>query len=313
MALLPTNNVGEKIVGSLCNFGEPVQLRKLGMPKAEPSFTLGMWLGRCTESNVRFVADALSVFKTRSVGRLVPSSQMSQSLLLSVQATPWDRTGSKRVETDHFILPADPALPSQVAASTTVAESTLTQDKTTSTKDQPAQETLETTEESTSRPSGVRGQLDTTEDDLPLPHRQRLNEEVELESKRTLELEDVSSSKVQRISAIVTPDFADVKVPLYDARISAATVSKSQLEVPVVVNEDENELLLMKTFENLQRWCDTELPRQLEIDAMEREMKSMADFQVFEEVQTSSLTDAQLDTAMSTRWVKVRKRDGTVV
>ncbi|CAL1168038.1 unnamed protein product, partial [Cladocopium goreaui] len=48
-------------------------------------------------------------------------------------------------------------------------------------------------------------------DDLPLPHRQRLNEEVELESKRTLEPEDVSSSKVQRISAIVTPDFADVK------------------------------------------------------------------------------------------------------
>ena len=62
-------------------------------------------------------------------------------------------------------------------------------------------------------------------------------------------IEDVSSSKVQRISAVVTPDFADVKVPLYDAWISAATVPKSQLEVPVVVNEDENELLLMKTFD----------------------------------------------------------------
>ena len=63
-----------------------------------------------------------------------------------------------------------------------------------------------------------RRQLDTTEDDLPLPHRQRLNEEVELEPKRTLEPEDVSSSKVQRISAIVTPDFADVKGPVYDAK-----------------------------------------------------------------------------------------------
>ena len=69
---------------------------------------------------------------------------MSRSLLLSVQATPWDPTGSKRVETDHFILPADPALPSQGAPSTTEAESTLTQGQTTP-KDQRTQETLETT------------------------------------------------------------------------------------------------------------------------------------------------------------------------
>ena len=136
---------GKKCVGSLCNFGETVQFRKLGMPKAEPSFTFGIWLGRCAESDVHFVADALGVFKTRSVRRLVPSKQMSRSLLLSVQATPWDPTGSKRVETDHFILPADPALPSQGAPSTTEAESTLTQGQTTPTKDQRTQETLETT------------------------------------------------------------------------------------------------------------------------------------------------------------------------
>ena len=74
--------------------------------------------------------------------------------------------GPKRVETDHFILPAGPALPSQEATLTTEAESTLTRDQTTSTEDQPAQRTLETTEESTSRPSGVRRQLDITRDDL---------------------------------------------------------------------------------------------------------------------------------------------------
>ena len=63
----------------------------------------------------------------------------------------------------------------------------------------------------------------------------------------------------------------------------------------------------MKTFENPQLWYDTEFLRQLEIEVYGRVVE------VFEEVQTSSLTDAQLDTAMSTRWVKVRKRGGTVV
>ena len=76
------NRWGKKYIGSLRNFGETVQLRKPGMPTTEPSFTLGIGLGRCAEPDVHFVADALNVFKTRSVRRLVPSKQMS--LLLSV-------------------------------------------------------------------------------------------------------------------------------------------------------------------------------------------------------------------------------------
>ena len=67
----------------------------------------------------------------------------------------------------------------------------------------------------------------------------------------------------------------------------------------------------MKTFENPQLWYDTEFLRQLEIDAMKNEVYGRV-VEVFEEVQTSSLTDAQLDTVISTRWVMVRNHDGTV-
>ena len=62
----------------------------------------------------------------------------------------------------------------------------------------------------------------------------------------------------------------------------------------------------MKTFENPQLWYDTEFLRQLEIEVYGRVVE------VFEEVQTSSLTDAQLDTVISARWVMVRTHDGTV-
>ena len=45
-------------------------------------------------------------FKTRSVMHLPPSKQSDLSLLQSVKAKPWDRTGTK-AETDAFILPAN--------------------------------------------------------------------------------------------------------------------------------------------------------------------------------------------------------------
>lgn len=57
----------------------------------------------------------------------------------------------------------------------------------------------------------------------------------------------MNSSKFQRISAIITPEFADVHVLLFDVRFPAVTTPKTQLEVPASVNEDEHELLLIKT------------------------------------------------------------------
>ena len=74
--------------GSLCNFGEAVHFEKPGIPKANPSFTLGVWVGRCTESDVHFVADETGVYKTRSVRRPSPSLQMNTELFLSVHSTP---------------------------------------------------------------------------------------------------------------------------------------------------------------------------------------------------------------------------------
>ena len=65
----------------------------------------GIWLGKDTESDQHFVADATGVFKTRSVKRHPPSRQADVALLQSISARPWDPTGSK-AETDTFVFPA---------------------------------------------------------------------------------------------------------------------------------------------------------------------------------------------------------------
>ena len=88
--------------------------------------------------------------------------------------------------------------------------------------------------------------------------------------------------------------------------------TKFDLEVPVHVNQDERELLLAKTLENPQVWCETEFPYMEEVAGMKKEMFSMKNFDVFDEVPTSSRSEEALSEAISTRWVKVRKSDGTV-
>ena len=88
-----------------------------------------------------------------------------------------------------------------------------------------------------------------------------------------------------------------------DFRISA---------VPVAVNQDEKELLLMKTLENPHIWYNTEFPREEESAGMTKEMKSMRDFGVFDEVDIDKVPREALESAISTKWVKLRKPDGTV-
>ena len=97
----------------------------------------------------------------------------------------------------------------------------------------------------------------------------------------------------------------------YDRRV-ASVVTKQDLEVPVHVNQDEEELLLTKRLDCPDVWYETEFPFELELAGMKKEMTSMLDFDVFTEVSTSSLSQTQLAGAISGRWVKVRKPSGEV-
>ena len=96
---------GRRYNGALCRFGETVLFQR-EQHKGNLSWFHGIWLGKDTESDQHFVADATGVFKTRSVKRLPPSRQSDLTLLQSVKARPWDPTGTK-AETDAFILPAN--------------------------------------------------------------------------------------------------------------------------------------------------------------------------------------------------------------
>ena len=97
---------------------------------------------------------------------------------------------------------------------------------------------------------------------------------------------------------------------VFDFRVSAVT-TKQELDVPVAVNQDEAEMTLEERFKNPLFWQSPEFTYEEEMEGMNKEMEGVLNFDVFEELKMSDLTPEQLETVISTRWVKTRKSDGT--
>ena len=142
----------------------------------------------------------------------------------------------------------------------------------------------------------------------PPTSRPRVGPPPSVERKRETSDVPEATTKVQRISSLFRT--SDHPMNVFDFRVSAVT-TKQELDVPVVVNQDEAEMTLEERFKNPLFWQSPEFTYEEEMQGMNREMKSMLNFDVFEEFKMSDLTPEQLETVISTRWVKTRKSDGT--
>ena len=249
--------------GSLCRFAEVVHFRKIGkFPESLPAWEEGLWLGRDTESNQHFVATAQGVHKTRSLRRRPPSEQVQKDLLESLRAKPWDPKGS-REETDHFVFP--PLGPRDASQGVQPLDADGSQLPTV--EEAPAEEVehfhdmppMSETRTSADVPVPEDVDLDDMIERLPDELFKRPLEEVSgasgassstsrprLEPPPTFERKR-ETSKLQRISSLFRT--SDHPTRLFDLRVSAVT-TKQALEIPVAVNQDEDELTLEERFKN---------------------------------------------------------------
>ena len=236
-------------------------LFRLPAPKSEPWWHSGIWLGRDTTSDQHFVAHSNAVYKVRGIRRLQPGSQVKRDLMQGLRALPWDPKGCK-VETDSFILPGD---------STVLQKGGLGIPQIDEQIEEPDQDG--TGEDSSAQlPQGfTRGHEDIDRD--PGEHsesptnRRRLAEARG--SKRTSEQAEADST-VNHISAIQPCEFGCTLVE--DWRIATVTTPES-LDLPIHVNQDEEEVGNMKKLANPIPWGESEFPRDLEEAGMNNEMR----------------------------------------
>ena len=101
---------------NLCSFGEIVLCKETPAPsKLQTSWTKGVWIGKCTETDESFILTQSGVQRSRIIKRLVPESQHESSFVASVRGLPWDLTQTGRYDPD-FTLPPD-FLPAMIGPS----------------------------------------------------------------------------------------------------------------------------------------------------------------------------------------------------
>ena len=248
--------------------------------KADTAWYTGIWLGKDTEADESIVHCEGSVYKVRTVKRVIPSKQWNTELHKSLNSTPWDPKGKDTTDTG-FVLPPSmaasgrvrppPGLESEVPEEQT--EEMKTEEKTADDDDKESLRSLE--------------HQDT---DVRFPEMERIDD---------LDDEDTREHKRQTVALISEiPRFA----------ISVICTATVDGDVPVSRNEDTEEIVEeLKLVESHLDYIEDEFTEQEVIDAMQTEMKSMKSFDVYDEIPIEHCSQEDIDNALDGSWVKRRE------
>ena len=210
-------------------------------PKADPSWVLGLWLGRDASADMHIVGTISGVFKPRRIRRLPVSEQVDKHLLNDFQAKPWGPKG-RGEDTDVLVLP-----PSQQTDGTSAVDSS--QHGLKRTPDELGGEALE------EEPPNLFQRVGPATSDL---------------KRSAPDSVPGSETKLQRISAV----FEDDSLPVACACVASIS-TKSGLDVPIEPNVDREEELQALPAAEPVLWYDTEFDREQEIAGMNKEMTSI--------------------------------------
>ena len=289
---------GKDYTSNLCEFGESVLFRFLGKlkEKGDTAWHCGIWLGRDTEADENIVFhENHGVLKARTVRRQVPSKQWNRELLLALGSTPWDPKGKNELDIT-FVLPPDLGMTGRIRKPPGLELPTSGNDELhDSTKDLQIDELSPTNElELSTLSTGSETRL-ATEHRARHAKRQQETEERSRHAKRTDETE--LPEELQQEDKRLTLSFVGV---------NAVTTVDS--DIPVEVNQDEDEKKTeLRLLEPQLLREEAEFPSEHLVPAMQKEMKSMKDFDVYEEVPLTECSQEDIDGALESLWVKTWK------
>ena len=295
----------------LCMFGELIDAKvpvsgRVRVPKAGSQWFSGVYLGKDTEADEVVLGNANGVFKVRTVKRRSPSQQWNASYVIKMTSTPWQPRGDG-VESTAFVMPPDLGVKGRV-------------------RPPPGLERVEEeVEGDVELEDMVPGHSESvTEQDLLLQDgNDRAPAEMDHEAPE-------ATGELPRKGARIDPDAPATEPSTKQMRISAVhhmiagvipackwvasivgvdeVVGKDGTKIDVEVNAEEGELDQEMRLSEPLLW-ESEFPPEAERKGMMKEMDSMKNFEVYDEVKVDECTQEQIDGALDCRWVKVWKSE----
>ena len=294
--------------GSLCMFGELIDAKvpvsgRVCVPKAGSQWFSGVYLGKDTEADEVVLGNANGVFKVRTVRRRSPSQQWNASYVMQMTSTPWQPRGDGVESTAP-----DLGVKGRVRPPPGLER----------VEEEEAEGNVELEDMVPDRSESV------TEQDLLLQDgNDRAPAEMDHEAPE-------ATGESPRKSARVDPDAPATEPSTKQMRISAVhhmiagvilackwlasivgvdeVIGKDGTKIDVDVNAEEGELDQEMRLSEPLLW-ESEFPPEAERRGMMKEMDSMRNFEVYDEVKVDDCTQEQIDGALDCRWVKVWKSE----
>ena len=292
--------------GELIDAKVPVSGR-VRVPKAGSQWFSGVYLGKDTEADEVVLGNANGVFKVRTARRRSPSQQWNASYVMQMTSTPWQPRGDG-AESTAFVMPPDLGVKGRVRPPSGVER----------VEEEEVEGNVELEDMVPDRSESV-----TEQDLLFQDGNDRAPAEMDHEAPE-------ATGESLRKSARIDPDAPATEPSTKQMRISAVhhmnagvipackwlasivgvnyVVGKDGTKIDVDVNAEEGELDQEMRLSEPLLW-ESEFPPEAERRGMMKEMDSMRNFEVYDEVKVDECTQEQIDGALDCRWVKVWKSE----
>ena len=280
--------------------------KKTRIPKGGSQWFSGVYLGKDIEADEVILGNADGVFKVRTVKRRPPSQQRNAVGVTKMLSVPWQPKGDG-VDSNAFVMPLDlgakgrvkppPGL-SRIEEEENEQLEDLEPEQTESLTRLTVQDLLENDDSGRSPSENVHNPPELSEN---ASKKARIDPDAPATE---------PANKQMRVSAVHHLIAGVIPACKWLASIVGVdeVVGKGGTKVHVEVNAEEGELEQELRLAEPLLW-ESEFPPEAEKKEMMKEMTSMKDFDVYDEVLVKDCTEEQINEALDCRWVKVWKNE----
>ena len=293
--------------GSLCMFGEWIDAKlpvsnKVRIPKGGSQWFSGVYLGKDTEADEVILGNANGVFKVRTVKRKpLQWNAVGVSKMLSV---PWQPKGDG-VDSTAFVMPSDLGVKGRVKPPPGLSRVGEEEENETLEDLAPGQSESLTVQDLLENDSSDRAPAETVHEPPDLGENAPKKATIDPDARAT-----EPANKQMRISALHHIVAGAIPACKWLSSIVGVeeVVGKDGTKIDVEVNAEEGEIEQELRLAEPLLW-ESEFPAEAEKKGMMKEMNSMKEFDVYDEVLVKDCTEEQVNEALDCRWVKVWKNE----